>query len=337
MTICVTGVAGFLGSHLAEALIKQGHSVIGIDNLIGGDLDNVPEGVIFYEEDTVNLDRMNIILNAHKPEIVYHLACTAYEGFSVFSPMLCTQNTFQNTIGILTASINNNVKRFIYASSMARYGNQTPPFTEDMPTVPEDPYGVAKVAAEIVIRNLSKVHDFEYVIAVPHNIVGTRQKYNDPYRNVASIFINRMLQEKPPIIYGDGEQTRCFSFVNDCLFSLLKMMDCPSGEVYNIGGDEEDSIVISVRELAKIIACLLKFEKPFMYLPARPMEVKHAYCSSNKIRKEFGYETKAVLEDELQYMINYIKEKGIEPFKYHLPLEITTEKTPKTWTGKERM
>lgn len=336
MVICVTGVAGFLGSHLAEALLKEGHIVIGIDNLVGGDIANVPKGTIFYTGDTSNLAEMNFILGGYNVGIIYHLACTAYEGLSVFSPVLCTQNTYQNTVGILTAAIKNGVRRFIYASSMARYGDQTPPFTEDMPTAPEDPYGIAKVASETVIRKLAGTHGFEYVIAVPHNIIGTRQKYDDPFRNVASIFINRMLQNNPPIIYGDGRQTRCFSFIGDCLFSLLKMMDCPSGEIYNIGGDEEDSVVISVNELALIIASLLGFGKEFIYLPARPMEVKHAYCSSEKIRRVFGYRTNAFLEHELLQMIKYIKERGIKPFEYHLPLEIT-KGAPETWTKKVHM
>lgn len=335
MKIIVTGIAGFLGSHLAERLIKEGHEVIGIDNLIGGDEDNVPREAGFEELDTADWNAMGYIMLRYKPDIIYHCACTAYEGFSVFSPALCCKNTFQNTIGILSPAIRSGVKRFIYCSSMSRYGKQTPPFTEDMTPKPEDPYAVAKVASEEVLKQMSETHGIEYAIAVPHNIIGTRQKYDDPYRNVASIFINRMLQGKPPIIYGDGQQTRSFSFIDDCLYSLIKMLDCPSGGIYNIGPDEKES-TITVKELADIIAELTGFKGEYEYLPDRPREVKHAYCSSDKIRKEFGYKTNTNIRDGLSQMVEDIKRRGTKEFKYHLPLEISKD-APKTWTGEIKM
>jgi UDP-glucose 4-epimerase len=237
MKILISGVAGFLGSHLAERLIKEGHEVIGVDNLLGGEIENIPEGVKFFQEDTADITAMEWIIGEERPDIVYHCACIACEGFSVFSPSFITQNTFANTIAILSASINLGVKRFIYTSSMSRYGKQDCPFTEDMTPQPEDPYAVAKVACEQIVKMLAETHGIEYVIAIPHNIIGTRQKYNDPYRNVASIMINRILQGKSPIIYGDGLQTRSFSFVEDCIDSMVRMLDCPSGGVYNIGPD----------------------------------------------------------------------------------------------------
>jgi len=333
MNILITGVAGFLGSHLAEAL-RHEHNVSGVDNLIGGYIENVPLGIEFYQFDTANYDNMNAILHKERPDIIYHCACTAYEGLSVFSPSLITQNTFQNTAGILSAAIKNKVKRFIYTSSMARYGSNSLPFTEDMTPHPEDPYGLAKVASEKLIDLMAKQHKFEWVIAVPHNIIGIRQKYNDPYRNVASIMINRILQKKPIIIYGDGEQTRSFSFVEDCLEPLLRMIDCPTNKIYNIGPDDKDGEVVTVNQLAKIISKLLGWKKKPIYFPARPCEVKHAYCSSDKIRKEFNYKTETKLEKGLQSMIDDIQKKGTKPFKYHLPIEIT-KGCPTTWTRKK--
>jgi UDP-glucose 4-epimerase len=203
-----------------------------------------------------------------------------------------------------------------------------------MLTKPNDPYALAKVASEDLIKMMADTFKFEYAIAVPHNIIGPRQKYDDPFRNVASIFINRMLQGKPPIIYGDGNQKRSFSFVDDCLYSLYKMIDCPSGEVYNIGPDDKDGEVVTIKKLAETIAGILDFKKPFIYMPDRPREVKNAFCSSDKIRKQFGYQTKTKLEEGLGKMIKDIKSKGAKPFAYHLPIEIEWN-CPRTW--KEKM
>ena len=203
-TFFITGVAGFLGSHLAERLLKDGHRVIGVDNLIGGYMDNIPHGVEFYAHDCADRDFLAKIMK--DVDVVYHCAATAYEGLSVFSPHLVTHNTYGITVSVLSAAIQNKVKRFIQCSSMARYGTQpTVPFTEDMQPLPQDPYGIAKYAAELTVRELCETHGMEYVIAVPHNIIGPRQKYDDPYRNVASIMINLMLQNRQPVIYGDGE------------------------------------------------------------------------------------------------------------------------------------
>lgn len=334
MKIIVTGSAGFLGSHLTESLAKKGHEVVGIDSMISGDKSNI--NVRTYTLDTGDFKAMSEVMFTEKPDIVYHLACTPYEGLSVFSPHVIAQNTLTNTTAILSAAIQNKVKRFIYASSMSRYGDQAPPFSEDMPTKPVDPYAVAKVASEQIIKQMAETHGIEYVIAVPHNIIGTRQKYDDPYRNVASIMINRNLQGLPAVIYGDGLQTRCFSFVDDCLYSLEQMLACSSGEVYNIGPDEVDGEVITINELAHRIAVLTGFEGRPLYVAGRPREVKRAYTSSDKIRRQFGYETKTTLWEGLAKMVEDISVIGPKPFNYDfLDVEIMTNDTPDTW--KKRM
>ena len=267
-------------------------------------------------------------------DLVFHGACTAYEGLSVFSPNLVCHNTFQITASIMSAAIQNNVKRVVHCSSMARYGSQDKiPFTEDMECKPQDPYGISKYAAERLVINLSEVHGIEYVIAVPHNIIGPRQKYDDPYRNVASIMINLMLQGRQPIIYGDGTQMRCFSYIDDDLFCLEQCLFMPElhGEIINIGPDEE---FITINELAEKLAKLLDFKLNPIRVPARPMEVKLASCSAAKARKILGYRTKTNLEEGLTKMIEYIKSRGVKNFKYHLDVEIINDKTPKTWTTK---
>ena len=173
----------------------------------------------------------------------------------------------------------------------------------------------------------------EYVIAVPHNIIGPREKYDDPYRNVASILINKMLRGEQPIIYGDGSQKRCFSFIEDDLNPLVKMafQNNVVGEIINIGPDEE---FITINELAKKIADLIGFDLKPIYLKDRPQEVKLANCSADKARRLLDYKTNYKLDDGLKEIIDYIKNRGTKKFKYHLDLEIINELTPKSWTEK---
>lgn len=332
MKIFITGVAGFLGSHLADAMLAEGHEVIGVDNLIGGYLDNVPDGVDFYQVDCQYFNTMNKLMKG--VDIVYHTACTAYEGLSVFSPQLVCQNTYQITASVASAAVAQGVKRFVYCSSMARYGMQeVVPFTEDMTPKPQDPYGISKLAAENLLRCLAKVHGMELVIAVPHNIIGPRQKYDDPYRNVASIMINLMLQGRQPIIYGDGFQKRCFSFVGDDIACLkaIAFQDNVVGEIINIGPDEE---FVTINTLAKTIADILEFQLAPIYVPDRPQEVKLATCSADKARKMLGYHTEYTLRRGLEEMADYIRTRGAKKFRYHLDVEIINDKTPKTWTNK---
>lgn len=332
MKIFISGIAGFLGSHIADAMLAMGHEVIGCDNLIGGEKDNVPDGAEFHEDDCNDLESMQKLLRG--VDIVYHTACTAYEGLSVFSPKLVSENTYLNSVSLASAAIKNNVRRFVHCSSMARYGTQeTVPFTEDMICKPQDPYGISKFSAELILRNLCGVHGMELVIAVPHNIIGPRQKYDDPFRNVASIMINLMLQGRQPIIYGNGEQKRCFSFVQDDIDCLNKLafQDNVAGEVINIGPDEE---FVTINQLAETIAKLIGFRLDPIYLKDRPQEVKLATCSADKARRLLGYQTKYTLEQGLSEMVAYIEKKGPKPFSYHLPLEIVNELTPKAWTDR---
>lgn len=328
-TIFISGVAGFLGSHLADAFLADGHRVIGNDNMIGGYLDNVPAGVEFHQYDCNDFSRVKEHLQG--VDIVYHCAATAYEGLSVFSPHMITQNIVTASTGMISAAIANKVRRFVMCSSMARYGTNQVPFTEDMSPRPQDPYGIGKYMSELMLRNLAEVHDMEWVVAVPHNIVGPRQKYDDPYRNVASIFINLMLQGRQPYIYGDGNQMRCFSFVSDDIAPLKQMAFDPAcvGEVINIGPDDE---FVTINELAQTVAKLLDFQLESTYTRGRPQEVLLANCSADKARRLLGYQPKVRLEEGLQQMIDWIRERGVRPFIYHLDLEIENEKTPETWS-----
>jgi UDP-glucose 4-epimerase len=330
-TVLITGVAGLLGSHLADKYLNEGWSVIGIDNLIGGYRDNIPDKVDFHLIDCNDFNSVNSLFSIHDIDLVIHAACTAHEGLSVFSPDFIFRNTASASISVLSASIANKVPKFIFCSSMARYGDYNgEPFTEDLSPRPQDPYAIAKVSAEACIRLMSKVHGIQYVILVPHNIIGPRQKYDDPFRNVASIMINRMLRGLPPIIYGDGLQTRSFSFISDVVDPIYKasIVDEALGQVINVGPDENE---ISILELAKKIAYLTNYEGEFLHVPDRPQEVKHASCSASKARKLLEYSPNVNLESGLIQMIDYIKTRGVMEFEYTIPLEINSDKTPITW------
>jgi UDP-glucose 4-epimerase len=332
MRVLITGVAGFMGSHLADEFIKRGHSVVGIDNLIGGYYENVPDAVEFYAKDLGDFDA--VADHFKGVDLVVHTACTAYEGLSVFSPALVTRNTSHIATVALSASIRAGVKKFVHMSSMARYGTQeTVPFTEDMTPKPQDPYGIAKYATELLVKNLCETHGMKYVILVPHNIIGPRQKYDDPFRNVASIMANRMLQDKQPIIYGDGQQMRCFSFMQDVLDPMMVACetDVADGMTINIGPDEE---FVTINILAQKIATILNFNLEPIYMPGRPQEVKEANCSADLARNILNYQTKTNLDDGLRELVTWIKNQGTKQFNYHLPLEFITDKTPKTWIDK---
>jgi UDP-glucose 4-epimerase len=332
MKVLITGIAGFMGSHLADDMIRQGHEVVGIDNLIGGLESNVPVAAKFVKGDLKNLE---FIKKYFKDiDIVIHSACTAYEGLSVFSPSFVSENTYQITANVLSASVSANVGKFVYLSSMARYGTQDVlPFTEDMVPRPQDPYGIAKYASELLVKNLCQINDISYTILVPHNIIGPRQKYDDPYRNVASIMINRMLQNKQPIIYGDGSQKRCFSFMQDVVDPIRVILETEhtNGEIINIGPDKE---FITIHELSEKIAKILNFNLNPIYMPPRPQEVQFANCSADKARAILGYAPKVGLTEGLTELANWIIERGFLPFRYHLPIEIVNSFTPKTWTEK---
>jgi UDP-glucose 4-epimerase len=326
--VFITGVAGFLGSHLADAFLSAGYEVTGIDNLIGGYMDNVPSGVVFTRGDCNDFPTIKRAMKG--AQIVYHCAATAYEGLSVFSPHIVTTNIVTAATGAISAAIENRVRRFVTCSSMARYGTNQVPFREDMEPRPQDPYGIGKVAVEALLRNLATVHDMEWVIAVPHNIYGPRQKYDDPYRNVASIMCNMMLQGRQPYVYGDGSQQRCFSFVDDDIGPLVRMAtsrECV-GQVINIG---PDTGIVTILELAQTIAGILDFPLEPVHTRGRPQEVHLAHCSADKARRLLGYEPKVALADGLSQMVEWIRERGVKPFTYHLPLEICNYRLPETW------
>ena len=332
MKVFITGISGLLGSTMARFLINQGHEVVGIDNMIGGVEGNVPELATYIKGDILDVELMKESMQGC--EVVFHTAALPYEGLSVFSPMVTATSIVSGTIATASAAIHNKIRLFINCSSMARYGEQTPPFTEDMQPAPVDPYGLAKVNAEQHLKILSDLHGLNYLTVVPHNVIGTGQRYFDPFRNVVGIMINRCLQHKPIIIYGDGEQKRSFSNVLDCIRAIYRMMESTRtdlcGQVYNIGPDDNE---ISIKNLAYKVGHHCEVYPNLEHFPDRPAEVKNAFCSSQKVRDEWNYNATISVDQTLKEMVSWIKPQ-VREFEYHLPLEFITDKTPKTWTDR---
>lgn len=220
---------------------------------------------------------------------------------------------------------------------MARYGNAKPPFSEDNTTpTPVDPYGMAKLHAEQHVNLISDIHGIKVFHVVPHNVCGPNQCYSDPFRNVMSIFANRVLQQKPVYIYGDGEQKRSFSHIEDCVNAYVSLYinrdNINNCSVFNIGPD--DGSEITVNELAILVHRYFNAEPKVIHIDERPREVKDAWVSTDKAKNILNYETKHSVEDTVRDTITWIKSSPVRDFNYHIELEIVNEKTPKTWTGK---
>ncbi len=331
MRVLVTGSAGFIGSHLVDALIRDGHEVFGIDNLSIGTLENIsPEAKSnFTVLDMRDYDRLRRYVSEVKPGLIYHLAAWAHEGLSQFAPRLITENNYLAFINLIVPAIQNGLKRIVVGSSMSVYGDQDPPFDEEMPRKPVDIYAVSKVAMEEATEILARVHGFDYTIVRPHNVYGPRQSLRDPYRNVVGIFINRLLQNKPPIIYGDGEQTRAFSYIDDVVPYLSKcgFQNNVKGEIINLGPRKE----YTVNQLAEAVVKAFGSDLRPVHVEDRPVEVKHAYCTNRKAKELLGYYTAVELEEGVGKMVAWARKQGPQEFQYLKELELTG-KVPETWS-----
>lgn len=332
MKCLVTGVAGFMASHLAEYLANQGHEVYGIDNESIGIPENVPSNIRYAKIDMRWTEQMRSLIEEIKPEIIYHAAAWAHEGLSQFMPILITENNYNAFLNLITPAINNGLKRIVVFSSMSVYGEQKPPFNEAMERKPEDVYAVAKTAIEKTTEVLADVHGFDYTIIRPHNVYGPKQMLHDPYRNVVGIFCNRILNGKPPIIYGDGKQTRAFSYIDDVTPYVAKagFLEETKGQIINIGPTEEYTLNQLADQVLKAFGSDLK---P-IHMPDRPREVKHAFCTNDKATKLLGYKTYTKFEDGIQKMVDWANTQGPKEFVYLDELELTGSKIPKTWQEK---
>jgi UDP-glucose 4-epimerase len=274
------------------------------------------------------------LVRATKPQLLYHLAADATEGRSQFTPIQCTERNYVAYLNTLVPAIESGVERVVVTSSMSVYGAQPPPFDEEMEPRPEDIYGIAKAAMEKATEILSQVHGFEYVIVRPHNVYGPRQNIADPYRNVIGIFINRLLQGKHYYIYGDGEQKRAFTYVDDFTPYMAATgfaSEC-AGQVINIGPRQEHTINAMSDMLLELFYHGEEPEIEPVYLPSRPQEVREAYCTVDKAEKLLGYRTSVDLEEGLGRMLAWARELGPQEPRYlEDGLELVTGDVPATW------
>lgn len=338
MKVLITGAAGFMGSHLVDGLLNDGHEVYGVDDLSGGYMANVNPKSNFTKLDLRDRKETEDYIRRVKPEIVFHLAADATEGRSQFTPINCTERNYMAYLHLLIPCIKMGFKKMVVTSSMSVYGSQKPPFDESMERKPDDIYGISKAAMERATEILAQVHGFKYVIIRPHNVYGPKQNMADPYRNVIAIFINCILNDKNFYIYGDGTQKRAFSYIDDFTPYIIKsaFLKKAEGEIFNIGPTKEHTI----KELSEIVlntffpsGRIPKHIHP-KHLPIRPAEVIDAWCTVKKAEKILGYKTTVDLKDGVKRMVEWAKEMGPQKFKYLEELEIINKDTPSSWKDK---
>ncbi len=331
--ILVTGGAGFIGSHLVEHLLKEGHQVFALDDLSGGYIENIPHGAHFIQLDLRDREGTERMIKQVRPDIIYHMAADATEGRSQFTPIECTSRNYTSYLNLLIPAIKVGFEKMVMASSMSIYGAQEPPFHEGMEPQPEDIYAIAKAAMEKATQILSKVHGFRYTILRPHNVYGPKQNLADPYRNVVGIFMNCVLRDKQFYIYGDGEQKRSFSYIDDQTPSIARagFDTACDGECINIGPTQE----YTINELAKaVLEVSGAHHLTPHYLPARPQEVKYAWSTNDKARKLLGYEDNISFKEGVRRMWEWAKARGPMQPKYMDSLELETADVPRTWKEK---
>jgi len=305
--VLVTGGAGFIGSHVAEELLKKGNKVVVLDDLSGGHIENVPKKAIFVKGSITNKKLVEELFKKYKFDYVYHLAAYAAEGLSHFIRKFNYENNLVGSINLINASINNDVKCFVFTSSIAVYGKNQLPMHEDMVPNPEDPYGISKYAIELDLKAAHEMFGLNYIIFRPHNVYGERQNIWDKYRNVIGIFIKRALASEPLTVFGDGSQTRAFTYIADVapLVAHSPYKKSAYNNVFNVGAHQP----YSVKELAEKVLELVRPDAGVVHLPPRN-EVMHAHSDHAKLKKHFDYEPQFVLDDGLSRMVNWVR--GIE-------------------------
>tara|TARA_Y100001935_G_C17292044_1_gene503951 strand:- start:65 stop:1063 length:999 start_codon:yes stop_codon:yes gene_type:complete len=306
MKILITGVAGLLGSRLADwVLDNTDHDVIGVDDLSGGYIENVNSKVKFYEFDLVDQSQVKALFENEEPDIVYHYAAYAAEGLSPFIRKYNYENNLIASTNLITNSIQFDVNRFVFASSMSVYGDAyDPPFSENMQQVPIDPYGIAKYSVEQDLKVALIQHGLKYTIIRPHNFYGINQNIWDKYRNVLGIWMYQILEGKQPTIFGDGNQVRAFSYVDDSIIPFWNASqndDC-IGQIINLGGIKE----YTINEACKILINVTGTHLKPIYLEERH-EAKYAWSTWDKSVELLDFEHKIDLEEGLAKMWEWAK------------------------------
>ncbi len=303
----VTGGAGFMGAHVVRELLDMGHTVVALDDLSGGFADQVDPRAVFVQGSINDHELVDRLFEEHRFTYVYHLAAYAAEGLSHFIRRFNYQNNLIGSINLINASVRHGVKCFVFTSSIAVYGALQPPMREDMRPVPEDPYGVAKLAVEQDLYAARHMFGLDYVVFRPHNVYGEYQNLGDRYRNVVGIFMNQLMQGLPLTVFGDGGQKRAFTYVGDIAPIIARSAMTPAafGEVFNIGADKP----YTVNELATAVMEAMGMQGTLKYLEARN-EVVFAFSDHSKVDRVFGRAGETMLQEGLVRMAPWAKATG---------------------------
>jgi UDP-glucose 4-epimerase len=321
----ITGGAGFIGSHVAQHGLTLGHEVVVLDDLSGGFRDQVPEGACFVEGSITDTALLQKLFERHRFDYVYHLAAYAAEGLSHFIRRFNYTNNVIGSVNLINEAVRHEVKCFVFTSSIAVYGAGQLPMREDMVPQPEDPYGIAKYAVELDLRAAHEMFGLDYIVFRPHNVYGEHQNLGDRYRNVLGIFMNQIMQGLPLTVFGDGTQTRAFSYIDDVAPQIARSVHTPAAynEVINVGADTP----YSVNRLAEVVGRAFGVEPRIEYLPARN-EVQHAYSSHDKATRIFGTAGTVGLEEGVNRMAEWAKRVGARQGKPFDEVEVTRNMPP---------
>jgi len=327
--VLVTGGAGFIGSHVADALLKRQHTVTVLDDLSGGYRDNVPDGADFVHASVTDAAFLDRLFAERRFDYVFHLAAYAAEGLSHFIRRFNYTNNVIGSVNLINACVNTGVQGFVFTSSIAVYGTSPElPMTEATPPHPEDPYGIAKFAVEQDLRAAREMFGLPSIIFRPHNVYGPRQNIADRYRNVVGIFMNQILRREPMTIFGDGTQTRAFSCIDEVAPLIAESIDVPDAwnQVFNIGADQPYSLL----ELADAVARAMQVSPSIRFLPPRS-EVTHAHASHEKVKRVFGVRQTTSLDDGLRDMSAWVRTHGARATPRFEAIEVSRN-LPAAWT-----
>lgn len=329
-TCLVTGGAGFIGSHLCQHLLGLNANVVAVDNLSGGDAKNVPEGVTFCWESCEDDDGMRRVFDKFEPDYVWHLAAYAAEGLSHWIRRYNVTNNYLASVTMLNHALRTGVEHFVFTSSMAVYGAQEPPFTEEQEPSPEDPYAICKAAfeRELAVAAMMWPDRFSYTVFRPHNVYGTRQNIYDGYRNVVGIFMRQNLVGQDHTIFGDGRQTRAFSDVSTILepLAVAPFVEASHGLAFNVGGDVPYTILQLSGEVNIAMSKVGVGPVGKDFKPER-FEVKHAHCDHSRRNHIFGPAHEVPIAEGLYAMAGWAKgyfdpEHGTAPMEYEIDVDL---------------
>lgn len=324
----VTGGAGFIGSHVARELLGRGYEVLILDDLSGGSRDNMPPGASLEIGSILDRKLIDELFQAHRFAFVFHLAAYAAEGLSHFIKHFNYQNNLIGSVNLINAAVNYEVKCFAFTSSIAVYGCAPLPMTEETAPIPEDSYGIAKYAVEMELRVTHEMFGLNYIIFRPHNVYGEHQNIGDRYRNVIGIFMNQVMQGQPMTIFGDGTQTRAFSYITDVAPIIARSVEVPAAynQIFNVGADTPYTINDLAKEVAEAMGVVLQVK----HLDRRS-EVQHAFSSHDKVLRVFGEVRPVPLSDGIRRMAAWARRVGARQSSIFGDIELTRN-LPPSWT-----